>query len=167
MNLAQRRRFVGGALVLVVLIAVIVGLVAKGGNPPSNDRASLHAWYVGHGKQDYESTAHLFDALLTGLDHAKVDNGGPGILAVKPTCQEGATGVSTFLQAPPPSSDPLSTTYTDMMNTGSEVFAHCLEGIAATSITTSKLKVNLMLAEMTTYSQSISTFGRDLSAAGL
>jgi hypothetical protein len=149
----------------IVFIVAVVALVSR--STPRNDQSSLVAWYDASGRQSSQSTEQLFDQFLSGLNHSKVDNGGPGILKIKPMCQEGATSIRRFLSEPPPITSPLRTAYIDLMDAGSHVFAHCLLGIATTQITASKHDVTVMLAEMTTYSTMISSYEHQLNVAHL
>jgi hypothetical protein len=166
MTQVQRRRLVAGSLVLVVAVAVIIGLVSRG-STPSNDRASVVAWFHASGKQATQSTTQLFDRLLLGLGHSKIDNGGPGILQDKGTCQLGAAGVRVDSKDPPPSTDALRTPYDTMMTAGSSVYSHCLQGIEETSISASKHDVNLMSAEISVYSTTITNYDHALTAEHL
>lgn len=167
MNLSQRRRLMGMVLAVIVLVTAIISLAARGSGTPPPDRASMVAWFEASGRQASLAAASGFDQLLSGLSHSKVDNGGSGIVQDEGICKAGAASIRAYSPHPPPGGA-LRTAYVHVMSTGSAVFTHCLRGIAlASTPATSKHDVNLMLAEMSSYSTVIASYEDALRQAGL
>jgi hypothetical protein len=163
----QRRRLLAAIVVLVlVAIGLVVGIATRGGGSPG-DAAALSRWYTQYGKSENASVEQLYSSLLKELNHSKIDDGGPGIANVKSTCQSGAALLKAVSKDPLPPAGALRNTVETMRQTGTLVYADCVQGIDEPVIAQSKQLVTDMASEMSKYSPLFSTFAHDVATSGL